>query len=289
MLEVKMVISEIKRALVVLAGAFLAAIALNFFLIEANIYSSGFTGAAQMISSIFSDFLSIEIDVGIILFVLNIPVAILAWLKLGRSFTIYSIISIILMTLFLETVPIIRLADDILLNAVFGGVISGAGIGITLKWGASTGGMDIIALILSKAKDRPIGVYFLILNGLIILLAGLIYDPEKALYTLVTLYVTTRVIDGIHTRHQKLTAMIITSKGKELAEAIHSKLVRGITNVPAKGVFTNESRDMLVIVITRYELFDLKKIVQEVDEKAFTNIVQTTDVVGFFRKEDEKV
>jgi len=284
-----MVISEIKRALVVLAGAFLAAIALNFFLIEANIYSSGFTGAAQMISSIFSDFLSIEIDVGIILFVLNIPVAILAWLKLGRSFTIYSIISIILMTLFLETVPIIRLADDILLNAVFGGVISGAGIGITLKWGASTGGMDIIALILSKAKDRPIGVYFLILNGLIILLAGLIYDPEKALYTLVTLYVTTRVIDGIHTRHQKLTAMIITSKGKELAEAIHSKLVRGITNVPAKGVFTNESRDMLVIVITRYELFDLKKIVQEVDEKAFTNIVQTTDVVGFFRKEDEKV
>ncbi len=284
-----MVISEIKRALVVLAGAFLAAIALNFFLIEANIYSSGFTGAAQMISSIFSDFLSIEIGVGIILFVLNIPVAILAWLKLGRSFTIYSIISIILMTLFLETVPIIRLADDILLNAVFGGVISGAGIGITLKWGASTGGMDIIALILSKAKDRPIGVYFLILNGLIILLAGLIYDPEKALYTLVTLYVTTRVIDGIHTRHQKLTAMIITSKGKELAEAIHSKLVRGITNVPAKGVFTNESRDMLVIVITRYELFDLKKIVQEVDEKAFTNIVQTTDVVGFFRKEDEKV
>ena len=284
-----MVISEIKRALVVLAGAFLAAIALNFFLIEANIYSSGFTGAAQMISSIFSDFLSIEIGVGIILFVLNIPVAILAWLKLGRSFTIYSIISIILMTLFLETVPIIRLADDILLNAVFDGVISGAGIGITLKWGASTGGMDIIALILSKAKDRPIGVYFLILNGLIILLAGLIYDPEKALYTLVTLYVTTRVIDGIHTRHQKLTAMIITSKGKELAEAIHSKLVRGITNVPAKGVFTNESRDMLVIVITRYELFDLKKIVQEVDEKAFTNIVQTTDVVGFFRKEDEKV
>jgi len=262
-----MVISEIKRALVVLAGAFLAAIALNFFLIEANIYSSGFTGAAQMISSIFSDFLSIEIGVGIILFVLNIPVAILAWLKLGRSFTIYSIISIILMTLFLETVPIIRLADDILLNAVFDGVISGAGIGITLKWGASTGGMDIIALILSKAKDRPIGVYFLILNGLIILLAGLIYDPEKALYTLVTLYVTTRVIDGIHTRHQKLTAMIITSKGKELAEAIHSKLVRGITNVPAKGVFTNESRDMLVIVITRYELFDLKKIVQEVDEK----------------------
>ncbi len=182
-----------------------------------------------------------------------------------------------------------NLAEDILLNAVFGGILAGFGVGITLKWGASTGGMDIVAMVLSRIKDRPIGIYFLILNSIIIFLAGWLYEPEKALYTLVTLYVTTRVIDAIHTRHEKLTAMIITGRGNQLTKAIHSKMVRGITSVPAKGAFTNEPREMLMMVITRYELYDLQQIVKEVDPNAFTNIVQTTGIFGFFRKDDEKL
>ena len=83
--------------------------------------------------------------------------------------------------------------------------------------------------------------------------------------------------------------MIITSKGEDVTEAIHKKLIRGITSVPAKGAFSKEMREMLLIVITRYELYDLRKILNEVDPNAFTNIVQTTDVFGFFRKEDEKM
>lgn len=156
---------------------------------------------------------------------------------------------------------------------------------MTLKWGASTGGVDIIAMVLSRMKDKPIGPYIFTLNGIIIGAAGLLYGPEKALYTLVALYVSTRVIDAIHTRHEKLTAMIVTKKGDELKKAIHSKLIRGITLLPARGAFSNENKDMVMIVITRYELYDLEKIIKEVDPKAFTNIIQSTGIFGFFRKD----
>lgn len=274
-----------KKFTAVLAGAALNAVAMNFFLIPANVYASGFTGISQLLFSISKDYLPFTIPTGISLFLLNIPVTILGWKKVGKSFTLFSFISVVLMSLFLEIIPIQKLSDDILLNAVFGGVIAAVGVGLTLKWGASTGGLDIIAMILSRMKDRPVGSYIFILNALIIISAGLLYGWENALYTLVTLYVSTRVIDTIHTRHVKLTAMIITKKTEDMKKAIHAKLVRGITVVPAKGAFSNESRDMLIIVLTRYELFDLERIIKDVDPNAFTNIVQTTGIFGFFRKD----
>ncbi|WP_102028025.1 YitT family protein [Salirhabdus sp. Marseille-P4669] len=284
-----MFLLEAKRFIIVIFGALLNAISLNLFLIEANVYASGFTGIAQLLSSVLKDFAGISISTGILLLLLNVPVTILGWFKVGKGFTIYSAISVLFTTIFLEIIPLRNLADDILLNAVFGGVIAAVGIGLTLKWGASTGGMDIVAMILSRMKDRPIGSYFLIMNGFIIIMAGILYDPEKSLYTMVTLYVSTRVIDAIHTRHEKLTAMIVTNKGDELQDAIHSVMIRGITSLPAKGAFSKEDKNMLVMVITRYELYDLEKIIKEVDPNAFTNIVQTTGIFGFFRKENEKI
>lgn len=274
-----------KKFAVVLIGALLNGIAMNLFLIPANVYASGFTGAAQLISSILGEFAPFQLSTGILLFILNVPVTILAWRKVGKSFTIYSFLSVVLMSFFLEVIPIMHVSQDILLNAVFGGVIAALGVGITLKWGASTGGMDIVAMILSRMQDRPVGTYFFTLNSIIIVSAGFLYGWEKALYTLVTLYVSTRVIDAIHTRHEKLTAMIVTKKASELKSAIHSRLVRGITTVPAKGAFTNEQKEMMFIVITRYELFDLERIIREVDPQAFTNIVETTGIFGFFRRE----
>ncbi|API91036.1 UPF0750 membrane protein YitT [Virgibacillus pantothenticus] len=280
-----MFIFEAKRIAVVIFGALLNAISLNFFLIGANVYASGFTGAAQLVSSVFNDFIGIGVSTGILLALFNIPVAILGWFKVGKGFTVYSVISVLCTTLFLEFIPMIEISEDIILNAVFGGVIGGTGIGITLKVGASTGGMDIVAMVLSRMKDKPIGTYFLMLNAVIIAFAGILYEPENALYTLLTLYVTTRVIDAIHTRHEKVTAMIITRKADELQAAIHKKMVRGITILPAKGAYTKTDKDMLYLVITRYELFDLERIINEVDPHAFTNIVQTTGIFGFFRRD----
>ncbi|MEH7110193.1 MULTISPECIES: YitT family protein [Bacillaceae] len=280
-----MVWLETKKIFVVIIGALLNALGMNLFLIPANVYSSGFTGIAQLLTRVLHEFTPIHLSMGVLLLLLNIPVAILGWKKVGRSFTIYSFISVVLSSLFLDLIPVKQVSHDILLNSVFGGVIIAVGVGITLKWGASTGGLDIIAMVLSRMKDKPIGPYMLILNGFIVLAAGFLYGWEKALYTLVFLYASTRVIDTIHTRHAKLTAFIITKKAEEVKNAVHSKLVRGITMIPAKGAFSNETRDMLMIVITRYELFDLERIIKEVDPNAFTNVVQTTGVYGFFRKD----
>ncbi|MCM3586113.1 YitT family protein [Mesobacillus maritimus] len=274
-----------KQLVIVLFGAILNAVAMNFFLIPANVYASGFTGFAQLISSILEEFSPIFLSTGILLFLLNVPVIILGWKKVGRSFTIYSFISVVTMSFFMEVIPVIHVSNDILLNAVFGGVIAAVGVGLTLKWGASTGGMDIVAMVLSRMKDRPVGTYFFTLNSVIIITAGFLYGWEKALYTLVQLYVSTRVIDAIHTRHEKLTAMIVTQKANELKNAIHAQLTRGITRVPAKGGFSNEDKEMMFIVITRYELFDLQRVIKEVDPNAFTNIVETSGVFGFFRRD----
>lgn len=276
---------QTKKTAVVIIGAFLVAISMNLFLIPANVYSSGFAGVAQLLSKVITEFTPLKISMGYLLLILNVPVAILGWMKVGKSFTFYSFMSVVFSTIFLEMIPIKHVAHDLLLNAVFGGVILAIGVGFTLKWGASTGGLDIIAMVLSRQKDKPIGNFMFLLNGIIILTAGYLYGWEKALYTLVTLYATTRVIDAIHTRYEKLTAFIITRKGEELRRAIHAKLVRGITAIPARGGYTNESKDMLMIVITRYELFDLERIIKEVDPNAFTNFVETTSVVGFFRRD----
>src|SRR5690625_5244672 len=284
-----MFLIEARRIAIVILGSFLLAVSLNFFLIPANVYASGFSGVAQLLSSIFRDFLNFHVTTGILLFLLNVPVLILGWFKVGKGFTIYSILSVVFSTLFLELIPIITLSDDIMLNAVAGGVISGAAVGLSLKWGASTGGMDIVAMILSRLNDRPIGMYFLILNGAIIFLAGILYEPENALYTMLALYVTTLVIDALHTRHEKVTVMIVTHKADELQHAIHRQMVRGITIIPVKGAYTKEDKFMLYLVMTRYELYDLEQIISEEDPEAFTNIIQTAGVFGFFRTDDTKV
>lgn len=280
-----MLLNEVKKVLVVIIGALLVAIAMNIFLIPANVYSSGFTGVAQLVSSLLKSHAHFQISTGILLFLLNIPVTLLAWKKVGKSFTFYSFLSVVLVTIFMEIIPIIKMSPNILLNAVFGGVVSAIGVGITLKYGASTGGMDIIAMLLSRSKDKPVGNYLFILNGVIIVTAGFLFGAEKSLYTLVTLYASTRVVDAIHTRHEKLTVMIVTKKSEEMKKAIQEKLVRGITIVPARGAFTNENREVLIIVITRYELYELERVIKNIDANAFTNIMETASVIGFFRKE----
>ncbi|WP_258184691.1 YitT family protein [Shouchella clausii] len=264
---------------IVLAGSFLLACSLNLFLIPADVFASGFTGVAQLLSYI------LPLSTGTLLLLLNIPVAILGWLKVGKSFTVYSFASVAMTTLFLELIPVHALSSDIMLNAVFGGVIGATGAGLLLKWGASSGGLDIIALVLARYTDRPVGSFFFLLNSIIVVASGLLLDPEKALFTLISIYVTSRFIDAIHTRYVKLTAMVVTKKPDLLNKAIHERLTRGITRIPAKGGYTFEEKEMLVIVITRYELYDLKNIIEEVDPEAFTNIVETASIFGLFRKD----
>ncbi|XAU98568.1 YitT family protein [Caldifermentibacillus hisashii] len=276
---------HVKKFIIVIIGAFIFAFSMNYFLIPAGVYSSGFSGLSQLLSRLFSEYFKIHISVGIWLLLLNIPVTILGWRKIGKTFTLYSFISVIFSSLFLNLIPIKELSDDILLNAVFGGVIGAVGAGMTLRFGASTGGMDIIAVYLSRVVEGSVGRFTLILNSFIIISAGFLFGWEKSLYTLVGLFSSSKVIDILHTQAQKLTAMIVTKNSKDLKQAILTRLTRGATVVPAHGAYSNEGRDMLITVISRYELFELRKIIKEVDPKAFTNIVKTDSVIGLFRKD----
>ncbi|ENQ3107561.1 Uncharacterized membrane-anchored protein YitT, contains DUF161 and DUF2179 domains [Bacillus sp. 491mf] len=274
-----------KKLVVVIIAGLLNAIGMNLFLTPAKVYASGFAGLSQLLSQVLGDFLSIHISTGVLFSLFNIPVVILAWKKVGKSFTFFSFLSVVFMTIFLEIVPVKAVSHDIILNAIFGGLISAVGVGLALKFGASTGGLDIIAMILSRVKDKPVGTYFFLFNAIIIIAAGYLYGWEKALYTLVTLYVSSRIIDAIHTRHVKITAFIVTKNGAEVSKAIHERLVRGITTIPATGAFTKENKEMLMIVITRYELYELERIVKKVDPGAFTNVLETVGVFGQFRKD----
>lgn len=280
-----MILFHVKKFIIVIIGAFIFAFSMNYFLIPAGVYSSGFSGLSQLLSRLFSEYFKIHISVGIWLLLLNIPVTILGWRKVGKTFTLYSFISVIFSSLFLNLIPIKELSDDILLNAVFGGVIGAVGAGMTLRFGASTGGMDIIAVYLSRVVEGSVGRFTLILNSFIIISAGFLFGWEKSLYTLVGLFSSSKVIDILHTQAQKLTAMIVTKNSKDLKQAILTRLTRGATVVPAHGAYSNEGRDMLITVISRYELFELRKIIKEVDPKAFTNIVKTDSVIGLFRKD----
>lgn len=277
------VYQDLKVFIVVILGALLNAFALNVFLIPAKVLASGVTGIAQLVSALLEP-TAVHLSTGLLLLMMNIPVAIVGWIQIGRRFTLFSVISVILTTLFMAVIPVAPLTDDVLLNAVFGGVIQAVGIGITLKFGASTGGMDIVAMILSLKRDRPIGGYMLALNGLIVFSAGFFFGWSRAMYTLLQLYVSTRVVDAIHTRYAKLTAWIVTNKGQKVREAIYQTMTRGITRIPATGGFTNRDKELLMVVITRYELYALKRVIQAADPQAFTNIVETADVLGFFMR-----
>lgn len=281
-------IEHIKKIFFIFFAAITSAVALNNFLIPSNIYAAGINGTSQLLSDVLSNNSGILIDTGVLILVFNIPIAILGWFKVGRNFTLYSFLTSILISMFTVILPINPLSTDPMMNALFGGIISGAGIGFALKYGFSTGGMDIISMVLAKTTGRSIGTLTFAMNLLIVSSAGFLYGWEYALYTLVSIYVMTKVIDTIHTSHQKVTAMIVTNEPDALVKVIHEKLIRGITIIPAKGAYSGMDRSILMVVITRYEMYELEQAVREADASAFVNFMETNKVLGEFWSSDRQ-
>lgn len=281
-------IEHIKKIFFIFFAAITSAVALNNFLIPSNIYAAGINGTSQLLSDVLSNNSGILIDTGVLILVFNIPIAILGWFKVGRNFTLYSFLTSILISMFTVILPINPLSTDPMMNALFGGIISGAGIGFALKYGFSTGGMDIISMVLAKTTGRSIGTLTFAMNLLIVSSAGFLYGWEYALYTLVSIYVMTKMIDTIHTSHQKVTAMIVTNEPDALVKVIHEKLSRGITIIPAKGAYSGMDRSILMVVITRYEMYELEQAVREADASAFVNFMETNKVLGEFWSSDRQ-
>lgn len=276
-----------KKIIVILFTGLTGAVGLNYFLIPANVFSAGMTGIAQILGHVLINF-GLSLDTGILIFLLNVPVFILGFIKLGKSAMILSFANVISMSFFTTLVPVGQITDNVLMNAITGGVLLGVGAGFSLKFGFTTGGLDIVSLLLSKTTGRTVGNYMMLLNGVIVVVAGFFFTWESALYTIITIFTMSTVVDFVHTSHQKMTAFITTSKSTEMREALNRELLRGMTVIPARGGFSQSEREVIMIVFTRYELYTLKQVVSDVDSHSFTNIMATDSVVGTFLTQDEQ-
>lgn len=279
---------KVKNLLVMLVGNFLIVLAINMFITPANLYTGGITGVAQLILTFVSSGFGINLSLGSVVFILNVPILYLAWKSIGKRFAILSMMAVVLQFILLELVPVGSFSEDILLNAVFGGVLVGAGAGMILKIGASTGGMDIVSQYISMKFDGSVGKYSFSINAVIILIAGLTQSWETALYTIISIYITSVLVDKIHTIHQNLTLYIVTTKEDEMIETILKHLYRGITVLEGRGAYTKNNKSVLMLVLSSYELYEVLALIKTVDEHSFTNIVRSEMVQGNFVKKKIK-
>ncbi|QJD81853.1 YitT family protein [Cohnella herbarum] len=250
----------------------------QLLLIPEKLLSSGVSGVAMVIG-----YLS-GWNIGWLYFALNVPILLWGYRILGKRFIVLSMVTVVSTAFFLQVIPEIKLTDDRLLASVFGGVLVGLGTTVSLRYGGSSGGFDIIASIISRYRDLPIGILTVLLNTFVVAALGFLKDDwNAALYSMLSIYLTGKIIDAVHTPHHKVTAFIVTNHTQELASRL-LKIPRGVTIIKTRGAFTSEERDMLMTVTTRYELAHLRKMIKEVDAKAFVNVVQTIDVIGDFRR-----
>ncbi|MCM3747138.1 YitT family protein [Paenibacillus pasadenensis] len=264
--------------LAVTAGSLLIAAAFNILLIPQQLLSGGLSGISMMIGYLTGS------NIGWLYMALNIPVLIWGWFTLGRRFVGWSAYSVAAATLFMQLIPATPLAQDILLSSVFGGILLGFGTGLCLRAGGSSGGFDIVASIVSRSRDLPVGMLIFVLNGLVIgILVFFTNNWDIALYSLISIFTAGKVVDLIHIRHLKVTVFIITQKTDELLARMLAR-PRGVTIIKTQGAFTHRENDMLMTVTTRYELEELKLMIRKLDPKAFVNIVETVGVVGDFRR-----
>lgn len=263
--------------LTILIGAALVAVGFNLFLIPHHLLSGGISGLAMLAGYYTSA------NIGLIYLIMNIPIVIWGYFILGRQFITLSILSVILTTWLMQLVPVSGLANDPILGAVFGGVLIGLGAGISMRVGGSTGGFDIVGSILTRSRDFPLGMFLFGLNGIVVLALGYIQNWDLALSSMLSIYISGKMIDLIHIKHIKVTAMIVTSQTDLLLDKL-MKLHRGVTIIKTRGGYTHMEKEMLLTVTTRYELVELKKIIKDTDPKAFVNIVETVGVWGEFRR-----
>lgn len=268
--------SYMKNIVMIVGASVLVAFAYNFLLIPHEILSGGLSGIAILLGIV------TPINTGILNLILNLPLLILGVMKLGKRFISYTILSVVVLSVSLYIIPVHKATQDPILASLFGGVLVGLGVGFIFRASGSSGGFDIVAMLLSRKRDFPLGMLISVMNGGVVAISGFVFSWDAALLTLVSIYATGKVVDTVHTSHLKLTLMIITSKGEEMKEQLLANLYRGVTIMDAQGAYSGEGRKVLMTVITRYQLAEVRHIIEKADKTAFVNILQTTEVIGMF-------
>lgn len=284
-------LSGLKRYLVIATGSIIFCAGLNLFIVPVDLYNGGVVGVAQILRTIMVQTLHLPIpsnvDVsGIINFLINIPLLYLAYRQLGRKFFCRTIFSVVVMTIFMSVIliPEEPIMADRLSACLIGGMITGVGVGLILRAGASGGGIDVLGVYLTlKRRDFSVGKMNLIFNAMVYVVCALLFDLNTALYSVMVSGVFSLVVDRIHYQNINMSVMIFT-KETNLHEKILFELHRGVTYWDGVGAYTGEYTHILVTIISKYEINHLKRAVLDVDPNAFIILNEGLQVLGNYEK-----
>lgn len=284
---VKIIREEYKRFFVVIIATIIYMLGLIWFLQPANLYSGGVVGLVQLIVNIIAKFTGVTHEMGLFIFVLNIPILFVAFKYVSFRFAIYSLISIVIQTImtsgFLN--PNLLQLDDPLLQSMIGGCLIGFGGAMALRFGVSTGGIDIFAQAIALKKDYSIGLSCLIFNICIALIGGFVLNSWAIVfYTVIRIITTSIVTDKVHTIYNHLKIEVITDKGEEISNMIMQKTKRGVTIVEGEGAYTHNKKYVLNVVLSSFELSEIISPAKEIDSHVFIFSSPVKGVVGNFKK-----
>lgn len=249
----------------------------------AGLVTGGFTGLAIIIKSVTGKFMEDGVPLWLTNLLLNVPVFILGFIRLGKKFIGRTLFGTIMLSVWLYIIPSVNLAaEDYLLAALYGGIFAGIGIGLVLRARATTGGTDLVAaLIQNRMRHYSIVQVMQVIDGLVVLAGLYVFGIRPALYAIVAVYVITKVSDGLLEgfKYSK-AAYIITGYYDEIARNLMQELNRGVTGLSAKGMYTGTEKCVLYCVVSRKEIVVLKEIVKRIDPDAFVIVSDVREVLG---------
>lgn len=258
-------------------GAGIASAGFSFFILPCALVSGGVSGIAVIINHL------LGVSVGIINLGINVPLFLLARKKLGKKFLLKSLIGTVLMSVFIDALPQIDFAQsDMLLAAIFGGMLIGIGLALCFTVGGSTGGIDIITkLILDKYPNFSTGNMILILDGIIIAASMLVMGVEGGLYSLLTVIISSKTIDLITSGYsQAKLYWIISDKSEEISRKIMVELGRGVSFIEVTGAFSQVKKNAIICLVGRQDVIKLKQIIKKADSTSFTFVLPAAEVLG---------
>ncbi|MGG3467886.1 YitT family protein [Neobacillus pocheonensis] len=260
----------------VIIGSAIIAMAFNVFLLPNQIASGGVSGISTILKTV------VDWEPAYVQWAFNIPLFIAGVILLGKQFGVKTLVGTIFLPMVVfATKNLEPWTHDALLGALFGGIGVGLGLGIVFRGKASTGGTDLAAQIINKYTGFTLGRCVVLIDGIIVLTAAIVFDIEKGLYALIALYVTSKTIDLIQVGFgRSKMAMIITNKQEDVRAGILNKIDRGVTKLSAYGGFTDNERPVLMCVVDQSEFTKLKQLVKTLDPTAFVVVMDAAEVLG---------
>ncbi len=273
---------EIRRLVVVLLAACLMAVNIKTFVRTGGLYPGGATGLTILFQRMGEQFLHVEIPYTLINVVLNgIPVYI-GFRYIGKKFTLYSLVMIVVSSLLTDLLPSYALTYDTLLIAIFGGILNGTAISMCLSVDATSGGTDFISIFLSQKRGIDSFNIILGLNVVILGAAGLMFGWDKALYSIIFQYVSTQVLHLLYRGYQQITLFVVTDYPKEICSIIYGLSHHGATIMNGEGSYGHERKPLVYSVVDAPDARKVIKAIRDVDPKAFINSVRTSELKGNF-------